>query len=95
VLLGGGPLRTFLAAPVPAWRRVRLDRDTLTVPAGARLDLGATAKAWAADHGAAAAARTCGTGVLVALGGDIATAGPAPGGWGVLVGDQPLCNPSS
>ncbi len=89
-LVGGGPLRTFLATPEPAWRRVRLDGDTLTVPAGTRLDLGATAKAWAADRCAAEVARACGTGVLVALGGDIATAGPAPGGgWGVLVRDQP------
>jgi thiamine biosynthesis lipoprotein len=89
LFLGGGPPRTFLAAPEAAWRRVRLDGDTLTVPAGVRLDLGATAKAWAADRGAAEVARVCGTGVLVALGGDIATAGPAPaGGWGVLVRDQ-------
>jgi thiamine biosynthesis lipoprotein len=33
---------------------------------------------------------TLGTGVLVGLGGDVATAGPAPaGGWQVLVQDQP------
>ncbi|MCW2720653.1 FAD:protein FMN transferase [Pseudonocardia sp.] len=88
-LLGDGPLRTFLAAPEPAWRRVQLDGDVLTVPAGTRLDLGATAKAWAADHSAAEVARACGSGVLVALGGDIATAGPAPvDGWQVLVRDQ-------
>ncbi len=88
-LVGGGPLRTFLAAPEPAWRRVRLDGDILTVPAGVRLDLGATAKAWAADRSAAEVARTCGVGALVALGGDIATAGPAPAAcWGVLVRDQ-------
>lgn len=88
-LVGGGPLRTFLAAPEPAWRQMRLDGDTLTVPAGVRLDLGATAKAWAADRSAAEVARTCGVGALVALGGDIATAGPAPAaGWGVLVRDQ-------
>ncbi len=88
-LIGGGPIRTFVAAPEPAWERVRLDGDTLTVPAGTRLDLGATAKAWAADRSAAEVARACGTGVLVALGGDIATAGPAPDdGWRVLVRDQ-------
>ena len=88
-LLVDGPLRTFLGAPEPAWRRVHLDGGTLTVPAGTRLDLGATAKAWAADRSAALVARACGTGALVALGGDIATAGPAPaGGWGVLVRDQ-------
>lgn len=88
-LLGGGPLRPFLAAPTPVWRQVGLNGDMLTVPAGTRLDLGSTAKAWAADRSAAEVARASGVGVLVALGGDIATAGPAPaGGWGVLVRDQ-------
>ena len=94
-LIGGGdhPVAPLLAsASRPSWRRVRLDRDgavtNLTVPAGVRLDLGATAKGWTADRCAREVASTCGTGVLVALGGDIATAGPAPsGGWSVLVHD--------
>ena len=52
------------------------------------LDLGATAKAIAADRCAARVTETTGSGVLVNLGGDIATAGPAPeGGWQVLVSD--------
>jgi len=65
--------------PIADWRSVRLDGRTLTVPPGVLLDLGATAKAWAADGCAAIVAQRCGTGVLIALGGDIATAGP-PGG---------------
>lgn len=84
---------TVLAAA--DWRAVRLDGDLLTVPAGVLLDLGATAKAHAADVCAAAIAERLGAGALVALGGDIATAGPAPdGGWRVLVRDgagQPGC----
>jgi FAD:protein FMN transferase len=87
--VGGGPL----GRPVPAgqaWQRVRLDGDVLTVPAGVRLDLGATAKAWTADRCAREVVAACGEGVLVALGGDIATAGAAPdGGWRVLVRDPP------
>ena len=48
------------------------------------LDLGATAKAHAADRAAASAARETGAGVLVSIGGDVAVAGPAPnGGWSV------------
>jgi thiamine biosynthesis lipoprotein len=43
-----------------------------------KLDLGATAKAWAADRAALAIYETVGCGVLVSLGGDISTAGPAP-----------------
>ena len=46
------------------WRRVRLHREAglLTVPAGTALDLGATAKAWTADHAARTLAARYGTG---------------------------------
>ncbi len=80
--------------PVADWRQIRLDGDLLTVPVGTRLDLGATAKAWTADRCADIVARHCGTGVLVALGGDIVTAGAAPDGWDILVQDgtaEPAC----
>jgi thiamine biosynthesis lipoprotein len=73
------------------WRAVELDRGraSVRVPAGIKLDLGATAKAWAADRGAAACAAAGGCGVLVSLGGDIATCGPAPsGGWRIRVTDD-------
>ena len=74
----------------PDWRSVRLRDRELTVPDGVQLDLGATAKAVTADRAAALVTLRSGTGVLVALGGDIATAGPAPaGGWRVLVQDRP------
>ncbi|AGZ44956.1 FAD:protein FMN transferase [Actinoplanes friuliensis] len=80
-------VRIFTA---PDWRAVRLHDLSLTVPDGVLLDLGATAKAAAADRAAARVALRMGVGVLVALGGDIATAGPAPeGGWRVLVQDRP------
>ena len=73
---------------VPGWREVRLDGRMLTMPEGVRLDLGATAKAWAADRSAARIAPRVGCGVLVSLGGDIAVAGPAPdGGWRIRVQD--------
>jgi thiamine biosynthesis lipoprotein len=72
------------------WREVSLDRSGrwIRIPAGVRLDLGATAKAWAADRAADAAAAS-GCGVLVSLGGDIATSGPPPaGGWRIHVTDD-------
>ncbi|HEV2254429.1 MAG TPA: FAD:protein FMN transferase [Streptosporangiaceae bacterium] len=73
---------------VPGWREVRLEGRTLTMPAGVQLDLGATAKAWAADRSAARIQSQAGCGVLVSLGGDIAVAGPAPqGGWRIRVQD--------
>jgi thiamine biosynthesis lipoprotein len=79
----------------PGWRQVSLDRRELTVPKGVRLDFGATAKAFAADRCARLVSTYCDTGVLVSLGGDLATAGDAPeGGWTVLVSDgpeQPSC----
>jgi FAD:protein FMN transferase len=74
----------------PDWRAVRLRHRELTVPDGVLLDLGATAKAVAADRAAARVAERLGVGVLVALGGDIATAGTAPArGWQILVQDRP------
>ena len=71
----GGHLTVHTA---PDWRDIRLDGNRLTVPADVQLDLGATAKARAADLCAALVSARCRTGVLVGLGGDIATAGPAP-----------------
>lgn len=83
----GATVRMVTAAD---WREVRLRGRELTVPAGVLLDLGATAKAWAADRCAALVAARLGVGVLVSLGGDIATSGPAPhGGWQVRVSDGP------
>jgi thiamine biosynthesis lipoprotein len=77
--------------PVPDHRAVRLRGEELTVPDGVLLDLGATAKAAAADRIASMITLRLGVGALVALGGDIATAGPAPSGdgWQVLVQDRP------
>jgi len=76
----------------PAGRAcVELDpeRRVVRLPPGTELDLGATAKALAADRAARAAAGRAGCGVLVSLGGDIAVAGPAPdGGWPVLIADD-------
>jgi thiamine biosynthesis lipoprotein ApbE len=85
-----GPRIRVRPAAVPGWHLVELDeeRRIVRVPAGVRLDLGATAKAWAADRAAAHIAADVGCGVLVALGGDVACAGPAPDrGWQVRVQD--------
>jgi thiamine biosynthesis lipoprotein len=86
--LDGAPV-----APVPggAWRSVRVDPQSrmVSLPAGVRLDLGATAKAWAADRAAERAGAASRTGVLVSLGGDIALAGPVPSdGWAIGIGDD-------
>jgi FAD:protein FMN transferase len=75
----------------PRWSAVRVDpaRGTIELPRGVKLDLGATAKAWAADRAARAAHAACGCGVLVSLGGDIATSGDCrDGGWRVHVTDD-------
>jgi thiamine biosynthesis lipoprotein len=83
--------RTISFVPVPGWRSIEIDDDasTIRVPRGVTLDLGATAKALAADHAARSAAALAGCGVLVSLGGDISIAGPAPdSGWRVRVTDD-------
>ncbi|HEY4333891.1 MAG TPA: FAD:protein FMN transferase, partial [Ilumatobacteraceae bacterium] len=85
---GGTAVARFAA--VAGWQTVVVDRHrrTVRIPAGVRLDLGATAKALAADRAATAAAVAAGCGVMVALGGDIACAGVAPvDGWPVSVAE--------
>jgi thiamine biosynthesis lipoprotein len=77
-------------SPKPGWKSVMLTGRTLRVPASLALDLGATAKSVAADLVARRISFALGCGVLISLGGDIATAGAAPdGGWNVLVQDTP------
>jgi len=89
ILDDDGPVRA-VAVDRPGWKSVTLDGGRLTVPAGLQLDLGATAKAVAADRAATRVAEQLGVGVLVSLGGDIATAGRAPrGGWQIDVQDLP------
>jgi thiamine biosynthesis lipoprotein len=95
-----GPARvTLIADPAPGWRVVAVDRSraTVTVPEGVELDLGATAKAMAADRAARAAHQATEHAVLVSLGGDVSVAGPAPaGGWSIRVTDdhaQPVDGP--
>jgi thiamine biosynthesis lipoprotein len=85
-----GPAVKLTVRAIPGWRQVELDEQArlLRVPPGIRLDLGATAKAWAADRSAARIATGLGCGVLVSLGGDIAVSGQPPaGGWRVRVQD--------
>jgi thiamine biosynthesis lipoprotein len=73
------------------WRSVelRLERRAIRIPRGVRLDLGSSAKALAADSAAAAAAGSAGCGVLVSLGGDVATGGDPPdGGWPIGIAED-------
>ncbi|MFF4301132.1 FAD:protein FMN transferase [Streptomyces sp. NPDC001601] len=84
-----GPVR--LAGATPGWRAVEWDSAArrLRMPPGIALDLGATAKALAADRAAHRATEVAGCGVLVNLGGDLSVAGQAPpGGWRVALADD-------
>lgn len=79
-----------VVAPAPGWQALSLIDGVLTLPPGTRLDLGATAKAVAADRAAGLVSDALGCGVLVSLGGDIATSGTIPpGGWQITVRDHP------
>jgi thiamine biosynthesis lipoprotein len=89
--IGAGGATTMRITSVPGWRTVSVDHDAGTVctARGVVLDLGATAKALAADHAAAAAAATGEAGVLVSLGGDLSIVGPPPpDAWRVRVTDD-------
>jgi thiamine biosynthesis lipoprotein len=85
-----GSLRpTF--AKTPGWRTIGLDpeRRTVRLAPGTELDLGATAKALAADRAARAIAAATGSAVLVSLGGDVAVRGKAPaGGWSIRIAED-------
>lgn len=77
------------------WSMIEFDGSTVMLPKGVVLDLGATAKATAADLCAKRIYRETDSGTLVNFGGDIATAGTSPqGGWAVRVedtADDPAC----
>ena len=86
----GDPLRVHVRRS-PGWRGIELDdrAGTVRVPRGVELDLGATAKALAADRTARRIAGATHAGTLVSLGGDCAIAGAAPdGGWSIRVTDR-------
>ena len=75
---------------VPGWRSVSIDpgRRAIRLPVHTALDLGATAKALAADRAAATIHRGLGCGVLVSLGGDASVAGTPPvGGFAIGIAD--------
>ena len=85
------PAARLSFASLPGWRAISVDDDagTVRLPERVTLDLGATAKALATDHAAAAAGERAGCGVLVGLGGDLALSGPPPAaGWPVRVTDD-------
>jgi thiamine biosynthesis lipoprotein len=77
---------------IPGWRAIEFDEasQTVLVPKGVEVDLGATAKALASDLAAAAALEAVGSGgVLLSLGGDIAVAGEPPlEGWAVQTSED-------
>lgn len=82
------PVVASVGFPVD-WTAIEFDGESVRVPAGTILDLGASAKAVAADRCAELIARETGAGVLVNLGGDLSTAGdPPPGGWRIMVQDN-------
>jgi thiamine biosynthesis lipoprotein ApbE len=85
-----GPL-SQPAIPAAGWQAVELDRERheITVPGEVMLDLGATAKALAADRAAVRIAASLHCGTVVNLGGDIRAAGAPPDeGWSIGIVDN-------
>ncbi|MFW0796956.1 FAD:protein FMN transferase [Gordonia sp. CPCC 205515] len=74
--------------PVTADRVCGVDGGVLTLTAGVTLDLGCSAKAMSAQLWATEIAARIGTGILLDLGGDLASGGPSPRrGWQIGVVD--------
>lgn len=97
-IAGAAAAATITARTRPGWQEISIDRasSSIKLPPGVSLDLGATAKAWAADRAAAAAETAGGCSALVSLGGDIATSGGAPrDGWRIHVTDDHRSDPSA
>jgi thiamine biosynthesis lipoprotein len=79
-----------IVRPAPGIGEIDLDQatSTITLPLGVHLDLGATAKARAADLAAERIANQLEIGSLVDIGGDLRVCGPAPhDGW--IIGITP------
>ena len=106
VLVAAGYSRTFEQVPAsdpspvalprrrPGWRDVVVTDDSLEVPPGVVLDLGATGKAYASDLVALSVVDRLGTAVVVSVGGDVRAAAPrhatVPGtAWTVGVAHTP------
>lgn len=78
--------RSLPTAPAPGWQELALTNESLRLPRRCVIDLGASAKAHAADRIVARLRRFLPGGFLVDLGGDIAVAGLGPeGGWHIGV----------
>jgi thiamine biosynthesis lipoprotein ApbE len=95
-LCPAGPV--LIARMHAGWREVELDPEqrVIRVARGIELDLGATAKAFAADRISRLIYEQTGCAVLLSLGGDIATAGSPPhGDWPVHVTDDHRDGPSA
>jgi thiamine biosynthesis lipoprotein ApbE len=92
VLPADGEALRLAVTPVPGWRRIRLFPATrrVEIDAGVEVDLGATAKALAADLAATAALEGMPAGgVLVSLGGDVSVAGDPPEqGWHIQIAEN-------
>ena len=91
-LLDEGTIDSTHIRPSPGVSGIVLNADQLTIelPDGVHLDLGATAKARAADIAAEGIHAQLSVGVVVDIGGDLRVAGPAPvDGWMIGIADEP------
>lgn len=79
-----------LVPDTQAWQGIGIDPEgAVLIPAGTALDLGATAKAWAADLIAAVFAETLSTSALVSLGGDIRISRFDGEPWRIAIAERP------
>lgn len=86
--------------PTDRWRELEVDpTGAVKVPNGVRLDLGATAKAWASDLIALSLVEETGAISVVSLGGDLRIATPDSeeefDGWPVSITESPVTGPSA
>lgn len=89
VVRAAGPAHAHTLQVSADWSAVAIDHELrlVGVPAGVRLDLGATAKAWTVDEAVRRVHARLGHAVLVGIGGDLAVAGVGESPWHVDVSE--------
>ncbi len=83
--------------PMGAWRSVEWEAEAVRIPSGTALDLGATAKAWAADVISRTIAEEYRTNIVLSLGGDVAIATGERGStwWPIAIAEHPEAEPDT
>ncbi|MDR1999875.1 MAG: FAD:protein FMN transferase [Frankiaceae bacterium] len=96
VEIADGEPRETEPPQLDAWQRIELDpAGYVRIPDGTALDLGATAKAWAADLIAHGCEQRLRGSAIVSVGGDLRIAAPDGDPWPIAISERPDGDPDA